>query len=639
MNVLDLFAKIGIDTSEYDKGLDEASQKSESFASKLGNGLKTAGKVGVAAIGTITAATGAVTAGMVKGASEVAAYGDNIDKMSQKMGLSAEAYQEWDAVMQHSGTSMETMKASMKTLATAVETGNEAFEQLGLSQEQLQSMSQEEIFEATIAALQNVEDETQRTYLAGKVLGRGATELGALLNTSAEDTQKMRDRVHELGGVMSDEAVKASAQFQDNMQDLQTAFGGIKKKIMSDMLPSMNSLTDGFIKLLAGEEGAEEQIGEGISGLVTNITDGMGKVFEVGSQILPSIVNAILENLPQLFAMGEQLLTSLVEGITTYLPTMLSSGLEIINEIVQGITDSLPDLASAAIDIIQSLADFLVESLPDLISSAVDMIITLTDTLTDPDNLANLLDAALKIILALAKGLIEALPKLIEKGPELTINLVKAIIKAAPMLIEAAVELIAMLVKGIVDAAVALVKTAGDLIKRFVDAIKNALSKVINVGKDIVNAVKDGIKKKIDDAKNWGKDLITNFVSGIKEKWNALKDGVASVANTVKDFLGFSEPKKGPLSNFHTYAPDMMELFIKGINDNKRALQDTVANAFDFEGLVSDAPTLAMEGAGGTGTFNVTMNIYGAEGQNVKELARLVSDELGNVVKRRQAAW
>jgi hypothetical protein len=57
----------------------------------------------------------------------VASYGDNIDKMSQKMGMSASAYQEWDAVMQHSGTSMETMKSSMKTLANAAETGNDAF--------------------------------------------------------------------------------------------------------------------------------------------------------------------------------------------------------------------------------------------------------------------------------------------------------------------------------------------------------------------------------------------------------------------------------------------------------------------------------------------------------------------------------
>ena len=84
----------------------------------------------------------------------------------------------------------------MKTLANAATTNSAAFKELGISQKDLANMSQEQLFEATIAGLQNVEDTTQRTYLAGKLLGKGATELGALLNTSAEETQAMRDRVH-----------------------------------------------------------------------------------------------------------------------------------------------------------------------------------------------------------------------------------------------------------------------------------------------------------------------------------------------------------------------------------------------------------------------------------------------------------
>ena len=89
MNVFDLFAKISLDTSEYDEGLDAESKKTSSFASKIGGGLKTAAKIGVGAIAAVGTAATAMTGAMVKGASQVAAYGDNIDKMSQKMGLSA----------------------------------------------------------------------------------------------------------------------------------------------------------------------------------------------------------------------------------------------------------------------------------------------------------------------------------------------------------------------------------------------------------------------------------------------------------------------------------------------------------------------------------------------------------------------
>ena len=220
----------------------------KSFSSGFGTAMK--------GFGVATAAAGAAVATLgtkfIDAAGDVASYGDNIDKMAQKMGLSASAYQEWDAVMQHSGTSMESMKASMKTLANAAETGNAAFEKIGITEKDLASMSQQDLFEATIAGLQNVTDDTERTYLAGKLLGRGATELGALLNTSAEETQAMRDRVRELGGVMSDDAVKSSAAFQDQLQDMQTAFSGLSRNMLSQFLPDMTKAMSGLTEIFSG---------------------------------------------------------------------------------------------------------------------------------------------------------------------------------------------------------------------------------------------------------------------------------------------------------------------------------------------------------------------------------------------------
>lgn len=84
--------------------------------------------------------------------------------------------------------------------------------------------------------------------------------------------------------------------------------------------------------------------------------------------------------------------------------------------------------------------------------------------------------------------------------------------------------------------------------------------------------IKTTIQQKWDSivsaAKTWGSDICKNIADGISSgiRWvtNAAKD----VANSIKDFLGFSEPKKGPLSNFHTYMPDMLELMSDGIRDN-----------------------------------------------------------------------
>ena len=94
-------------------------------------------------------------------------------------------------------------------------------------------------------------------------------------------------------------------------------------------------------------------------------------------------------------------------------------------------------------------------------------------------------------------------------------------------------------------------------------------------------------------ALQWGKDLIDNFISGIKSKLSALADSVKGVAQTVRDFIGFSEPKKGPLSNFHTYAPDMMSLFAGGIQDNLWRVQDQLNS---MGGNIQDAiPTPAVD--------------------------------------------
>lgn len=531
---------MSLDSSEYDAGIDKSKEKASSFGDKV----KTAFRVGGAAIAAVTTATAALTAQMVKGAGEVAAYGDNIDKMSQKMGLSATAYQEWDAVMQHSGTSIESLQAGMKTLANAVESGNKAFSRLGITEEDIASMNNEELFSATITALQNVENETERTYLAGQLLGRGATELGALLNTSAEDTQAMKDRVHELGGVMSDEAVKASARYQDSFQDLQTAIGGVKRGIVGDFLPSITDVMDGLTELFSGGDGMEK-ISQGIDGIVQGIGDAAPRILEVGSQIVLALGNAVTANLPSLLDAGVQAVLTIGTGLVEQLPTIVDAGL----------------------DVILSLANGIVENLPTLIPTIIQVVLQIVDTLTQPDTLSALVDASIAIILALANGLIDALPQLLKKAPEIVMNLVGAIIENAPKLLLATAELLASILSGI-----------GEWIRPLVEK-----------GKEVVEKIKDGFMQKVEDAKQWGKDLIQNFIDGITEKWNALKDTVSHTAQTVKDFLGFSEPKMGPLSNFHTYAPDMMELFAKGIRDKTDLITNQIARSFDF-GEISVSP-------------------------------------------------
>ena len=135
-------------------------------------------------------------------------------------------------------------------------------------------------------------------------------------------------------------------------------------------------------------------------------------------------------------------------------------------------------------------------------------------------------------------------------------NLVEAIIKAAPKLVQAALELVLTLAAGIVD----------------------SLDNLIQKGAEIVDAVKEGFFQKVEAAKQWGKDMIQNFIDGILAKWENLKSTVTDLASTIKSLLGFSEPEDGPLSNFHTFAPDMMQLFAQGIKDNLGLIQSAMGD-------------------------------------------------------------
>ena len=448
---------------------------------------------------------------MITGAAE---YGDTIDKMSQKMGMSSDAYQEWDFVLQHCGASIESLKPAMKTLATAAENGSDAFAQLGISQEQIAGMSQEQLFDATIAGLQNVTDETQRTYLAGKLLGRGATELGPLLNTSAEDTQAMKDRVHELGGVMSNEAVKAAARYQDSLQDMKASFSGLKNSLISDFLPGMSTVMDGIASLVIGEDSAQSTISSGISQILESMNSSLPRLFDAGKQIVGAIFQAITQNSHQMVSGGIEMLMSLVDGIIKNLPLLFESASEIIVTIAHSIAESLPDLTPAIVDVVVQIVETLI------------------------DNVDMLVDASIAIIVALAEGLIKALPELV---------------KAIPRIVTA-----------------------------IVNGFMSLMSQITGIGKSIVTAIGDGIKSLASSALTWGKDLIDNFVNGIKSKISAVTSAVSGIASKIKSLIGFSEPEEGPLSNFHTYAPDMMNLFIQGIRDNEKKLTDQIKKTFDF---------------------------------------------------------
>lgn len=579
-------------------------------ATKAGKsaGLNIAGGIGSALVGgaTIVAgATAAVTGAVVKGTSDLAAYGDNIDKMSQKMGMSAEAYQEWDAVMQHSGTSMEAMKSSMKTLANAAETGSDAFELLGISQEQIATMSQEELFEATITALQNVEDETQRTYLAGKTLGKGATELGALLNTSAEDTQAMRDRVHELGGVMSDEAVKNAAAFQDNLQDMQTAISGVGRGLVSQLLPGMNQIMEGFTGLILGEEGASEALSAGFESLFESIGSISESVVSMISEMLPGIIEGIAGMLPQLIEMATSLLISLAESlvsalptfITTVIPSLLMAAGQIIIALGDAIIQTAPQLVSAGISLFEQLKSAFNGG--EMLQKGCETVQGLLDGITQ--SLPSVLAEGVEIVTNIVTGILEALPQLITTAGELITSFAGFILENLPTILDSGVQLLGSLVQGILDSLPEIVSSVIEVIAQFVATIGEHLPEILESGITLLGELISGIIQSIPDlvlgigeiiAKivevfgeyDWlsiGSDILQGIINGLLNMIDSLVDAVQKLASAIwdeiLDFFDIGSPSK-----LAAWAGQMIdEGWAGGIQDNADLVEDAVSDLSD----------------------------------------------------------
>ena len=163
---------------------------------------------------------------------------------------------------------------------------------------------------------------------------------------------------------MSDEAVKASANFQDALDTLGRTATGLKNKLGAELLPSLTQGMEGLTDILAGnvEQGAEK-INAAISELIGNI---LPKLVELIQGMLPSISTAI---------------SSIMNGILKILPTLVSSVTGfLLNDFIPAILNMLPEIINSGLELIFALAEGIAQALPSLIPQIIDVVIRFTDT-------------------------------------------------------------------------------------------------------------------------------------------------------------------------------------------------------------------------------------------------------------------
>ena len=651
-----------------------AGQESGStFGSNLAAGIKATSAVIAAAVAAATAAAVAVGKEFIEAANDVAAYGDEVDKTSQKMGMSAQAYQEWDYVMKIAGTDMASMTTGMKTLtnkvADAASGSSEAaamFSQLGISMEDLQTLSQEEIFGKTIEALQGMEEGTERAALANDLFGKSGMNLAPLLNMTADETQELIDKANEYGMIMGDDAVKASADYTDAVTTLKNTFKGLKNSLMGQFLPSLTTVMEGLSAVFAGDEGGIQMIKQGLEDLTANIATVT----------------------PQLFELVETIVTALLAGFGPMLPQVVASIFSFINQAIVTITTMIPQLTPAITEGVKGICAALLDALPLLISALIDMVEDLVVWLASDNNVKTLIDGILTLVSILATGLADALPILLPAlvniigqiaasisdpaNVQMILTAVLYIVGAIVVALVAALPQIGGVIVTYITNIVGNIKNFGTILMNwltpFITNIKNTftnwltnlknsftsafeniktkVSQIIENIKGFVSTIIEKLQSLPSEVVNIGKDLIKGLWNGISDKVDWVCDKIkgmgTKVINAIKDIFGIASPSKV----FAEIGDFMAQGLGLGFEDTMDTVEgDMLSSMSGLTGnMTAEVTATGTTGAifGGGSTYNggaITVNVYGAEGQDVNALADAVAYKLEEMTTRRSAVY
>ena len=690
MNLFELFVKIGADTTEANKGIDEVGQKTSGLGEKLKSGLATAGKVAVAGV-----AAGAIAIGAL-GTKAVAAYADyeqlvggvetlfgnaNVDAQHfvDMFGYSMEQAEE--AVAHYGDQSEKLMEYANNAYKTAGLSVNEYMETTTSFAASLISSLGDYSYQAAAFANTAVTDMADNANKMG-------TDMTAIQNAYqgfAKQNYTMLDNLklgyggtkEEMQRLLADaeqlEGLKVGSLSIDSFADIVTAIHAVQenlgitgttaKEASETIRGSFGQMKASWQNLVTGMADPDQDLGV----LVGNFTD---SVVIAGNNLIPriqellprivdattSLIGTVSEQLPAILG---TVLPSLVEGATNLvtglmaaLPSVLSVLADVaptvINTLVPALIELLPQITQTGIDVIVSLAQGIADALPELIPAAAEAIAEIARILTDPDNLSAVIDAALEIILALVDGFMDAIPTLIEVIPDIIANLVTAIIVNAPKLIEASIALILSLADGLIKALPELVAAIPNLIIALVEGILDHLDEIILAGVKVTGALIKGLIKAIPDIImaiprvistivdtfldfDWlglGKNIVEGIIDGFVEMWNDFKNTVHDAVTGVVDEVKDILGIASPSKVFAGIGGYMAEGLGQGFDKEFSSVKRGIQSQLDFGTMTFGMSSFGhLPALAGAGTTNNYYNINADRVKQFNDIIRITENE------------
>lgn len=612
MNLFDLFARILLDTSDYDDALNDASRNAESFADKLKNGLSTAAKVGAAALGAAATGVAALTKASIDQYAEYEQLVGGVDTLFKEASNTIQQYASnaYKTAGVSANTYMEQATAFSASLIqslggdtqAAAEYANQAImdmsdnaNKMGTDIESIQQTYQS-LMRGNYAMLDNLK------------LGYGGTksELERLVADAEEltgqalDPSKFSDvitaihAVQENMGITGTTAKEAATTIEGSVGMMRAAWDNLLVGIANDN-GDLGSLTYEFADTV-------ETALSNILPRVKIILGGIGQVIaDMGTIIAQTLPEMIFTVLPSLISAGAQLLVGLVAGIISALPQLAASVPEIVSALYTSIVSAGPQLATAGTQLLSMFTSGIETGIPDLISRLPQIIEGILNFIAE--NLPSILDMGVQILTSLQDGIINSISSLVSSLPQVISAITGFIADNLPAIVNAGISVLVNLASGIVSAIPQLVAVLPQIISAIVNGVGNLMGSIVDIGENIVQGIWEGIQ----NMATWIKNKVTGFFSGIV-------DG-------VKGLLGIHSPS--------TVFADMGKNMALGLGDgwdNEYShIRRDIENGLNF-GTANVDYSSSMLGRSQSGLSNAFNNIAATMGQNFTITVQSVLD-------------
>lgn len=612
MNLFDLFARILLDTSDYDDALNDASRNTESFAEKMKNGLSTAAKVGAAALTAAATGVAALTKSSIDQYAEYEQLVGGVDTLFKEAS---------DTVQQYASNAYKTAGVSANTyMEQATAFSASLIQSLGGDTQAAAEYANQAIMDMSDNANKMGTDieSIQQTYqslmrgnyamLDNLKLGYGGTksELERLVADAEEltgqalDPSKFSDvitaihAVQENMGITGTTAKEAATTIEGSVGMMRAAWDNLLVGIANDN-GDLGSLTYEFADTV-------ETALSNILPRVKIILGGIGQVIaDMGTIIAQTLPEMIFTVLPSLISAGAQLLVGLVAGIISALPQLAASVPEIVSALYTSIVSAGPQLATAGTQLLSMFTSGIETGIPDLISRLPQIIEGILNFIAE--NLPSILDMGVQILTSLQDGIINSISSLVSSLPQVISAITGFIADNLPAIVNAGISVLVNLASGIVSAIPQLVAVLPQIISAIVNGVGNLMGSIVDIGENIVQGIWEGIQ----NMATWIKNKVTGFFSGIV-------DG-------VKGLLGIHSPS--------TVFADMgknMALGLGGGWDNEYShIRRDIENGLNF-GTANVDYSSSMLGRSQSGLSNAFNNIAATMGQNFTITVQSVLD-------------